>query len=177
MAKPLTIHTGKKDKVKLEWTDEINKAFQDLKEAICSLVELSYPFYSADAENLQLLTDGSGFGAGACFTQVQNEETRVIAYVSMCFSGAQRNYSTIELELAAMIWALHTFKSFLIGVPFILYTDHRPLVYMHTISQQKSRLMRTLNELAEFFFEVRYEAGKDNVIADTLFRLQGNHLC
>ena len=33
--------------------------------------------------------------------------------------------------------------------------------------------MRTLNELAEFDFVVRYKAGKDNVIADTLSRLGG----
>mgnify|MGYP000297764705 CR=1 FL=1 len=172
-AKPLTVLTGKKDKFKLQWTEEMDKAFEDLKEAICAHVELSYPDYSEDAEKLELSTDASGFGAGACLTQVQSGETRVIAYASMCFSPAQRNYSTIERELAAIRWAVHTFRSFLFGVPFVLFTDHRPLVYMHTMSQQKSRLMRTLNELAEFDFEVKYKAGKDNTIADTLSRLGG----
>ena len=129
MAKPLTIHTGKKDKVKLEWTDEMNKAFQDLKEAICAHVELSYPDYSADAE-MQLSTDASGFGAGDCLNQVQNGETRVIAYASMSFSVAQRNYSTIERKLAAIRWGVHTFRSFLYGVPFILYTTYL-LIMIH----------------------------------------------
>lgn len=171
LAKPLTIHMGKKDKVKLLWTEEMDRSFDGLKKALCAHVDLSYPDYSPGAEKMELSTDASGFGAGACLSQVQDGETRVIAYASMCFSQAQRNYSTIERELAAIRWGVHTFKSFLYGVPFILNTDHRPLVYMHSMSNQKSRLMRTLNELAEFDFEVRYIAGKDNSIADALSRL------
>ena len=65
-------------------------------------IELTYPNYAEDAEPRMLSSDASRFGAGACLTQEQNGETRVIAYASTTFNKAQINYSTIEQELAAI---------------------------------------------------------------------------
>ena len=171
LCQPLSCLTGRPDREAIIWTTEMDAAFEGLKKAICSDLELAYPDYSAEASDLELATDASGTGAGACLSQMQEGDTRVIAYASMSFSKAQRNYSTIERELTAIRWAVRVFRGFLYGIFFILYTDHRPLVYMSNMSHQNSRLVRTRDELADFDFEVRYRAGKDNVIADTFSRL------
>ena len=56
-------------------------------------------------------------------------------------------------------------------MPFILNTDHRPLVYMHNMTKQNSRILRTWNDLSEYDFQVIYRAGRNNIIADALSRL------
>jgi hypothetical protein len=171
LCKPLTCLMGHPDKEKLLWTQEMDNSFQALKELMCENIELAYPDYSPGAAKLELSTDASGTGSGACLSQHQGDNVRVIAYASMTFSNAQRSYSTIERELAAIRWAVKLFRAFIYGVPFLLFTDHRPLVYMSNMSRQNARLMRTLNELGEYDFQVHYRAGKDNVIADTLSRV------
>ena len=60
----------------------------------------------------------SAFAVGAYLSQQQKGQERVIAYASMKFSRAQRGYSTIERELAAIRWAVHTFRGFIFGVQF-----------------------------------------------------------
>ena len=170
IAKPLTRLLGGPDKKCLSWTEEMDKSFQLLRDAIAAPVELAYPDYDS-SHRIQLATDASGYGAGAYLSQVQDGEERVIAYASMSFSSAQCQYSTIERELAAIRWAVHNFRGFLYCVPFVLFTDHKPLVYMNNMSNQNARIMRTLNELSEFDFEVRYRPGGENEIADLLSRL------
>jgi predicted aspartyl protease len=171
LCKPLTCLTGGVDKSKLHWTHDMDESFEALKEAICSDIELAYPDYSSGAAKLELATDASGTGAGACLSQKQGDDVRVIAYASTTFSRAQCNYSTIERELAAIRWAVKVFRGFLYGIPFLLFTDHRPLVYMSNMSRQNARLMRTFNELAEYDFEVHYRAGKDNFQPDLFSRV------
>ena len=170
ISKPLSALTGLPDKHVLEWSEEMTTSFETLKSLIAEQIELAYPDYSSE-HRLELSTDASAFGSGACLSQTQDGEVRLIAYASMSFNAAQRAYSTIERELAAIRWAVHTFRSFLYGIPFCLYTDHRPLVYMSNMSRHNACIMRTLNELGEFDFEIRYRIGKDNHLADALSRL------
>ena len=67
-------------------------------------------------------------------------------------------------------------RGFLFGVLFILYTDHKPLVYMHNVKTTKARILRTWNDLSEFDFEVKYRPGKENILADTLSRMHTPNL-
>ena len=103
--------------------------------------------------------------------QKQGEQCRVIAYASTSFAAAQTNYSTIEKELAALRWGVKTFRSFLMGVEFVIHTDHQPLIYLHNMRLIDSRLARTLEDLADFHFQIRYTPGRDNAAADCLSRL------
>ena len=103
--KPLSEKTtGRKSKL-LHWSAEMNEAFETIKEKIAEDVCLSFPDYGPDSEPLQLFVDASGYGAGACLTQLQQNEQRIIAYSSTTFSKAERGYSTIERELAGLRWA------------------------------------------------------------------------
>ena len=170
--KPLSQATGgkKSKKAPISWTPEMEKSFVDLKEAIQKSIALAFPDYSATAERLSLFTDASGYGVGACLAQLQNGEMRPIAYASMSFNEAQTNYSTLERELAAIRWALKTFRGFLLGVEFFVHTDHRPLVYLNNLHIVNARIARTLQELSEFNFVIRYTPGRQNAAADAMSR-------
>ena len=174
IAKPLSRLTGQPDKTKILWTDEQQQAFEKLKEIAKEDLKLAYPDYSDQASPLELAVDASGKGAGACLSQWQADVHRVIAYISMTFSQTQQNYSTTERELAAIRWAVRNLKSYLYGTSFVVYSDHKPLIYLNNMKILDSRIARTFEDLADFDFEVRYRPGKDNTIPDILSRLHEN---
>ena len=151
-------------------------AFEKLKNVLSDEVELAFPDYSVSASKFELYVDALGYGAGATLVQVQDGKHRVIAYSSMSFNSAEKNYSTIERELAAIRWAVQNLRPFLCGVPFLLFTDHKPLLYLNNMSPYHSRLARTMDELADFDFEIRYKPGVENTAADYLSRLPDSSL-
>src|ERR1700755_1523663 len=148
-------------------------SFTRLKEEIAKEIELAYPDYSEGASKLELSVDASGVGSGACLTQNQGGDERMIAFASMCFSQAQSRYSTIERELVGLRWGIKTFRAFLLGSPFILYTDHKPLIFFHNMQMVDIRLARTLEDISEYNFEIRYRPGRLNILADALSRVAG----
>ena len=170
--KPLSCLTGGKSKSKLlEWTEEMIESFEKLKLEIEKDIELTFPDYGEEASKIELWADASNVGAGAYLSQEQEGVKRIIGFASMSFTGSQLNYSTLERELTALRWGIKTFKPFLYGVNFILYTDHQPLVYLHNMKLVCSRLARIVEELAEFVFEIRYVPGQYNTAADALSRI------
>ena len=171
IAKPLTELTGGPKKKKLDWNDSMTQSFEQLKEQLVQEVTLTFPEYGGEAETLRLFVDASGVGAGACLTQKQDCENRVIAYASTTFSDAERRYSTIERELTAVRWGVKIFRPFLMGVPFEIWTDHKPLVHLQNMAQDRSKFMRILDELAEYEFVIRYLPGSDNSAADAMSRI------
>ena len=81
ICKPLTKMMGLSDKTKINWDEDMNTAFCKLKDLMAEDVRLSYPDYSPAAPLMELSTDALKFGAGACLSQVQGGESRVIALV------------------------------------------------------------------------------------------------
>ena len=169
--KPLSSLTGGCKKARLQWTDSMQEAFDKLKQEMKEEVELAYPDYSKDAESLELWVDASSYGAGAYLAQMQENNHRIIGCASMTFTPTQLGYSTFERELAALRWGIKTFKPFLYGVCFTLYTDHQPLVHLYNSKLVSFRLARTFQDLSNFTFEIRYTPGHLNSAADILSRL------
>lgn len=124
---------------------------------------------------MEHIVDASGLGAGACLVQKQENNYKVIGYAAISFSSTQIRYSTTERELTAIRWGLQIFRSFIYGVNFILYRDHKPLTYLQNMSIYNSSLMRTLNELAEFDYIIKYRPGTENQAADFLSQLENNN--
>ena len=109
ISRPLNMLLTLHDKTKLDWSEEMRNAFQQLKTAMIQDIQLVYPDYDAISLPLEQATYASMYGAGASLSQVQ--ERRVIAYASTTFNPAQRNYSSIEQELEATSWAVSVFAN------------------------------------------------------------------
>ena len=162
---------GKQSKTTpVEWTSAAEVSFARLKEALAGrpvlqLVDPELPFV--------LQTDASDDGVGAVLLQVRLGDTRELApvmYASRKLKPAERNYSTIEKEALAVYWAIKKFEVYLYGRPFMLRTDHKPLLHLQSADKLNPRLKRWAVYLSLFNFTAQHVDGADNHLADLLSR-------
>ncbi|XP_062170399.1 uncharacterized protein LOC133876129 [Alnus glutinosa] len=153
---------------KFIWTDECMDVFNLLKKLLTSA-----PIMMAPEWNLpfKLMCDANDFALGAVLGQLVDKVHHAIYYASRTLNDAQLNYSTIEKELLAVIFALEKFRSYLIGSKVIIFTDHAALRYLFGKKDAKPRLIRWVLQLQEFDLEIRDKKGSENVVADHLSRL------
>lgn len=151
------------------WSEEVEKSFQKLKEELTGPRVLQFPNFE---EEFNLTTDASNFALGAILSQGTIGSDKPIAYASRVLQKAEKNYSTIEKELLAIVWAVKNFRPYLYGRKFTVVTDHKPLVWLFNLKDPSARLMRWRLQLTEYDFSVIHKAGKYNTNADALSRIQ-----
>ena len=95
----------------------------------------------------------------------------VIAYASRSLRPSERfmrDYSSVKIELLALKWSVcEKFKDYLLGSKFTVFTDNNPLVYVKT-SKLGAAQIRWLSELALYDFNIMYQTGCSNLVADAL---------
>ena len=74
----------------------------------------------------------------------------MVYYASKTLNEAQRNYTTTEKELLAVVYALNKFRAYSVGSNIIVFTDHSTLKYLLTKQNAKARLIRWVLLLQEF---------------------------
>ena len=101
-------------------------------------------------------------------SQDQGHGQQPIAYGSQKFSPAERNYSTHEQEMLAIMHALKEWKRYLEGSPHkvSVYTDHASLTYFMTQPTLSRRQTRWSELLADFNIEFKYRPGPQNQVPD-----------
>ncbi|XP_063682609.1 uncharacterized protein K02A2.6-like [Bolinopsis microptera] len=105
--------------------DREKRAFDELKALLSS--DLVLTVYNPELE-LKLDTDASSVGLGAVMSHIdENGTERPIEYISRTLTKSERNYSMIEKEALAIVWATKRLHRYLFGRPFTLVTDHKPL--------------------------------------------------
>jgi ribonuclease HI len=114
-----------KKAVKFVWGEDCDKAFHTLREHLTSARVITQPDMSKPFE---VFCDASGTGLGCVLMQ----ENRVIAYVSRALLPHEKNYTTHDLELAAIIHALKIWQHYLMGNHCNIVTDHKSLKYIFT---------------------------------------------
>lgn len=93
---------------------------------ICSAEVLVH--YSADRE-LVLSCDASPYGVGAVLSHKMDDGSeRLLGFVSLTLSHAERRYSQLDKEGLAVIFGIKKFHKYLCGRRFTIYTDHKPLI-------------------------------------------------
>jgi hypothetical protein len=125
--------------VPFEFTDNCLNSFHTLKKALISAPIIQPPDWSLPFE---IMCDASDYVVGAVLGQTKNKKHHAIAYASKTLAGAQLNYTTTEKELLAVVFAIDRFRSYLVEVKVIVYTDHAALKYLLTKKDAKPRLIR-----------------------------------
>ncbi|GJY12955.1 putative reverse transcriptase domain-containing protein [Tanacetum coccineum] len=161
IAKPMTKLTQKN--VKFDWGEKEEAAFQLIKQKLCSAPILALP---KGSENFIVYCDASDKGLGAVL--MQNE--KVIAYASRKQKIHVKNYTTHDLELGAVVFALKIWRHYLYGTRCTVFTDHKSLQHILDQKELNMRQRRWLELLSDYDCDIRYHPGKANVVADALSR-------
>ena len=143
-------------------------AFDELKKKLSSAPIIAPPSWDLPFE---LMCDASDFAVGAVLGQRKDKLVHVIYYASKVLNENQRNYTTTEKELLAIVFAFDKFRSYLIGSKVIVFTDHAALKYLLTKQESKPRLIRWILLLQEFDIEIKDRSGAENKVADHLSRI------
>jgi len=161
MLSPLTQLTRKDQP--FSWIDECEVCFEDMKRRLTTAPILAIP---DTTKMFEVYCDASYQGLGCVLMQ----EKRPIAYTSRQLKVHEKNYPTHDLELAAVVFALKTWRHYLYGSQFQVFSDHKSLKYLFDQKELNMRQRRWIEYLKDYDFELLYHLGKANVVADALSR-------
>jgi hypothetical protein len=161
IARPMTALLAKK--VEFKWTLVCQESFEMLKQKLTTASVLVLPDVH---KPFSVYCDASYTGLGCVLMQ----EGKVVAYSSRQLKVHEKNYPTHDLELAAVVRALETWRHYLYGQKCDIYTDHKSLKYIFTQSELNIRQRIWLELIKDYELEIHYHPGKANVVADALSR-------
>ncbi|GJY23965.1 putative reverse transcriptase domain-containing protein [Tanacetum coccineum] len=133
------------------------KPFQLLKQKLCSAPILALP---EGSEDFIAYCDASKKGLGAVLMQRE----KVISYALRQLEIQEKNYTTHDLELGAMVFALKIWRRYVYGTKCTVFTDHKSLQHILDQKELNMRQRRWLELLSDYDCDIRYHLGKANVI-------------
>nr|XP_049466096.1 uncharacterized protein K02A2.6-like [Anopheles coluzzii] len=167
-----------KDEKQFKWTKECEAAFMKFKEVLSS--ELLLTHYDPSAEII-VAADASSVGIGATLShKFSDGSIKVVQHASRALTKAESNYSQIDREGLALVYAVTKFHKMLYGRHFRLQTDHRPLLRIFGSKKgipiyTASRLQRFALTMQLYDFTIEYVQSGMFGNADILSRLIRNH--
>nr|GEX43418.1 retrotransposon protein, putative, Ty3-gypsy subclass [Tanacetum cinerariifolium] len=135
---------------------------------LCSAPILALPEGTKD---FVVYCDASLKGYGAVLMQRE----KVIAYASRQLKVHEENYTTHDLELGAVVFALRLWRHYLYGTKCVVFTDHKSLQYILNRKELNLRQRRWIKLLSDYDCEIQYHPGKTNVVTDALSRKERNN--
>ncbi|XP_026829817.1 uncharacterized protein LOC113563025 [Ooceraea biroi] len=164
--KPL--HNLLKKSVAFDFNDACVKAFEGLKDELCSRPVLS--IYNPTAET-QLHTDACSQGLGAIlFQKASNGNQLPVAYFSQMTNDAETRYHSFELEMLAIVKAIERFHIYLYGIEFTIVTDYNALVYAVNKANLNPRIAQWTLSFQNYRFKLIHRSGKQMPHVDALSR-------
>ena len=114
---------------KFVWDEICQRSFEQLKSfltttPIVRALNWQLPF--------EVMCDASDFAIGVVLGQMEDGKPYVIYYASKTSNEAQRNYTTTEKELLAVVFALDKFRAYLVRSFIVVFIDHSTLKYLLT---------------------------------------------
>nr|GEY51066.1 putative reverse transcriptase domain-containing protein [Tanacetum cinerariifolium] len=138
------------------------KGFSKIAKPMTKLTQKKVKFN----EDFIVYCDASNKGLGAVLMQKE----KVISYASCQLKIHEKNYTTHELELGAVVFALKIWTHYLYGTKCIVFTDHKSLPHILDQKELDMRQRRWLKLLSDYDCDIHYHPGKANVVADALSR-------
>ena len=155
----------------MNWKDQHTTAFEQIKRQIIYITEKKH--FGINKET-RVKCDASRKGLGAALEQKHKYNWKPVAYAIRFLNKLLERYSTNEIELLAIVWALEHFNYYLYSNKFILQTDHQALLSALKNNRgnktYQSRLSRWVDTLVPFSFTIEHIPGKNMGFADHLSR-------
>ena len=154
------------NKESYNWTKIEKTAFHKITDEICADRTLQYLDLN---KPMTIETDSSSYGIGSVLLQ----DDKPICYASRSLNNTERNYSQIEKEELAIVFACKKFDQYIVGNEQItVKTDHKPLVSIHKkpLHSIPKRLMHMRMALQRYRLLIVHVPGKEMVLSDTLSR-------
>ncbi|GJS33025.1 putative reverse transcriptase domain-containing protein [Tanacetum coccineum] len=155
---PFRLTNAPAKSMKFNWGEKEEAAFQLLKQKLCSAPILALP---EGSENFMVYCDASHKGLGAVLMQ----RVKVIAYASRQLKVHEKNYTTHDLELGAVVFALKMWRHYLSGMKCVVFIDHKSLQHILDQKELKMRQRQWLELLSDYDSEARNE---ENYITEDL---------
>nr|GFB12994.1 putative reverse transcriptase domain-containing protein [Tanacetum cinerariifolium] len=153
----------KQKAIKYNWGEKEENAFQLIKQKLCSAPILALP---EGSEDFVVYCDASHKGLGAVLMQRE----KVITYASRQLKVHERNYTSHDLELGSVVFALKIWRHYLYGTRCTVFTDHKSLQHILDQKDLNMRQRHWLKLLSDYDCDIRYHLGKANVVANALSR-------
>ncbi|GJV35388.1 putative reverse transcriptase domain-containing protein [Tanacetum coccineum] len=144
-ARPMMKLTQKS--IKFDWGEKAEAAFQLLKQRLCSAPILAL---LEGSENFVVYCDASHKGLGTVLMQRE----KVIAYASRQLKVHEKNYTTHDLELGAVVFSLKMWRHYLYGTKCVMFTDHKSLQHILDQKELNMRQQRWLELLSDYDYEI-----------------------
>ena len=154
--------------VPFTWSQACEAAFDKLKTMLVSSSIMRSPNWNLPFE---IMCDTSDYAIGAVLGQREDKKAFVIYYASKTLDSSQENYTTMEKEFLAVVFALEKFRSYIVGSSVTIFIDHAVLKYLLFKQNTKPRLTRWILLCQEFNLTIKDKKGVDNLVADHLSRL------
>lgn len=148
-----------KEKVKFNWTEEAEKAFLAIQEAIVQNPTLKAPNFDKE---FFLITDASKKALSAILAQKQGENFVPIEFYGRKLKDSEKKYPSIKYELLAIHDACVYFQNFLLGKKFTILTDSKALTEHLKLEKQSDIIARWLMRLGNFDYEIGFIPGEEN---------------
>ena len=152
------------------WSAECQGVFDSLRKYQVTAPDFAYPRFGP-GEELFLETDASLEGLGAVLGQRQpNGHVHPLAYASRSLHTHKHNYSIMELETLALVWAVKHFRPYLLGHCTTVLTGHVACTSLLNTSKPSAKLAQWAMIVQEFDLIIKHQSGKNNANADALSR-------
>ena len=156
---------------KFKWTEEAEKAFNDIKQLLINPPVLKAP----TPDGLFCLeSDTSQEGVGGNLLQKQGNEWVAIGYHYKRLPQLAKNFGVTELELTGLFVNIHGFMQLLCNRYFEVLVDHKAIEYMikSKMESPTTRLKTLLLKLSEYTIDFKYQKGSEMHTRNTISRLQ-----
>nr|GEW01573.1 retrotransposon protein, putative, Ty3-gypsy subclass [Tanacetum cinerariifolium] len=134
---------------------------------LCSAPILDLP---EGSDNFVVYCDASRKGLGAVLMQIE----KVIAYASRQLKIHKKNYTTHDLQVGAVVFALKMWRHYLYDIKCVVFTDHKSLQHILAQKELNMRQHRWLELLSDYDYEICYHPRKANMVVDDLSRKERN---
>ncbi|GKE23172.1 retrotransposon protein, putative, ty3-gypsy subclass [Tanacetum coccineum] len=137
---------------------------EDFSKIAKPLTVLTHKTLPNGSEDFVVYYDASRLGLGCVLMQ----RNKVIAYASRQLKIHEKNYTTHDLELGAVVFALKMWRHYLHGTKGVIYTDHKSLQHIFSQKELNMRQRRWIEIFSDYDCKICNHPGKENVVADTL---------